>query len=136
MNSSIKFELTETSDYCGGALPPEELLEDYKTPKPFLDTLYIHQSKYRADDGVVVAFVNGNATVQGLVMGEYYSFLSPKFDVEAMMQDETLHQQGINIGCLHQENLTPVFSFIIEDKTKKLVQNIHKKCNPCVPPAQ
>lgn len=135
LNSSIKFELTETSDYCGGAVPPEELLEKYRTPKPFGDTLYLHQSKFRADDGVAIAFVDGKAIVKSLNNGEYFAFLAPKFDVEAMMQDESFLRQGIDAGCLHQENLTPEFIFTVVSTTKNVQKKVHKKCNPCLPPA-
>jgi len=40
----ISGKVTETSDYCGGARPPEELIEQLKTPKPLADKVLIIKS--------------------------------------------------------------------------------------------
>ena len=131
----IKFEITQTQDYCGGAMPPEEVLEEYRTPKPFAGTLYIHQNAGRTDDGIALKFENGSATTEGLVRGTYTVFLEKKMDIEAMTNDESIARQGIDIGCLQAQNLMPIFSFEVEAKTKKITNKVHLKCNPCLPPA-
>ena len=38
-----------TSDYCGGANPNDELIEELNTPKPFNGTIYIHKDPERRD---------------------------------------------------------------------------------------
>jgi len=59
---SIKFNITSTSDYCGGANPPEELIADLQNPKPFTGTLYIHKDNGRVDEGVALDFKEGKST--------------------------------------------------------------------------
>ncbi len=132
---AVKFEIAATSDYCGGAAPPEEMIEDMRTPKPYTGVLYIHKDQNREDDGIKLIFDEGAATVRGLVPGQYYAYLEKKMDLENESAINELASQGIDIGCLIELNLMFMFDFTIEESTKIITDKMHKICNPCLPPA-
>lgn len=139
MNSSIKLEVTATKDYCGGANPAEEMLEELKKPQPYSGTLYLHNNKARQDDGIEIVFVDGLATADGLNNGFYYMFTEKKIDIDKIQEDqeslEKMAIEGIDIGCLFGESQRSVFEFEVDDKTKIITQQMHIRCNPCLPPA-
>ena len=68
----IKFNITETSDYCGGAAPNEEVMQTLRTKKPYTGTLYVHASSDRSDDGQVLTITNGEVKQAGFVEGKYH----------------------------------------------------------------
>lgn len=139
MTKSIKLEVTAKRDYCGGANPGEELLEEMRKPQNYSGILYLHSSKERKDDGVEIVFVEGLATAEGLNNGTYYMFLEKKIDLNKLQEDqeaiEKMASQGIDIGCLFGESQQSAFNFEVVDKTKVITREMHIKCNPCLPPA-
>ena len=134
-HKAVKFEIAITSDYCGGAAPPEEMIEEMRTPKPYTGVLYIHKSQNREDAGIELTFEKGSATANGLVPGQHYAFLDKKMDLENESAMNELASQGTDIGCLIELNFSPMFTFQIEESTKIITDKMHKICNPCIPPA-
>src|SRR5687768_11984069 len=47
--------VTQTSSYCGGARPSEEILEEYNKPKPYIGkVLHVREGKDNVSGGKVV----------------------------------------------------------------------------------
>lgn len=134
-DKSVKLEIAVTSDYCGGAAPPDEMIEEMRIPKPYTGVLYIHKSRHREDDGIELTFDKGAATAKGLVPGQYYAYLEKKMDLKNESAMNEIASQGIDVGCLIELNFMIMFVFNIEESTKIITEKMHKICNPCLPPA-
>jgi len=124
--SNIRFVLTETSDYCGGAAPPEELLKVLETPRPLRTRTVIFETK---NDGViynpVIEFTSPD-TVLSLPIGEYKVYPDPGEHPDWPKQYE---------ACMQEYYSTPIATFeILKGETQKAF-NIHFTCNPCGEPA-
>lgn len=132
IKNAIQFEITTTQDYCGGAAPPDELIEDLRTPKPYTGSLYIHQNATREDDGIVVEVANGTCSSEGLVEGTYYVYLDPK-----MPEISRANLSPINIqkaDCNLQHNRKPLATIALDNSTALVTQNLHIICDPCMEP--
>jgi hypothetical protein len=133
VNRVIKLNVTETSDYCGGASPPTELLQDLKKEKPFTGTLYVHAMPDRTDDGQTLIISNGKLKQSGFSEGEYFVFLLPKISRNREDMSNAQMDQEM-ILCLEMVSLQGNANFTIAKKTKSVSFNVHKMCNPCIPP--
>jgi hypothetical protein len=138
--NSVKFEIAVTSDYCGGAAPSDELIKELKTPKPYTGVLYIHNDTQREDDGIKLKFNKGTATVTGLNPGQYFGFMDKKIDFKSdptvvAVRPKKRSDTIIDTNCLEEHNTTPNYTFSLEESTTQKSDTIHKRCNPCIPPA-
>ncbi|MDG1720879.1 MAG: hypothetical protein P8I31_06465 [Bacteroidia bacterium] len=138
IDRSIKFNLTNTSDYCGGAMPNEDLIDDLNTPKPFNGVIYIHKDPERKDKGIAQKFKNGKASISGLVNGEYLLFEHPAIDIEELEKNdktENNQPQGImESECKFMKNFQVLEVVSIDQETKDVSINIHLSCDPCNEP--
>jgi hypothetical protein len=136
-NRSIKFNVTSTSDYCGGAMPDEKLIDDLNTPKPFNGIIYIHKDPERKDKGIIQEFKNGKANISGLVNGEYLLFEYPAIDIEKLENNkiENDQPQGImDSECKFMKNFQILEVVSIDQETKDVSININLICDPCIEP--
>jgi hypothetical protein len=129
----ILFSANYTEEYCGGAPPSDELIESLMTPKPYSDSIYLHQSAKRDDEGVKFAFnKNGQKDIIGLVNGEYFVFLNAKRSRE--YYQNTVDNNLIDPNCMYDFNQMIIEKIVVSDTTTVIGFNIHKMCNPCEPP--
>lgn len=144
LDRSIKFNLTSTSDYCGGAMPDQSIIDDLNTPKPFNGTLYIHIDPERKDKGIAQEFKNGKASISGLVNGEYLLFEYPAINIEELENNkesednEEMENTGSNglmkSECKLMKNFQVLEGITIDQETKEISINIHLTCDPCGEP--
>ena len=128
---ALKIEITSTSDYCGGAVPNEEIMAALNEPKPYEGSIYIHTKPDRSDDGQKLEFANGKVNQAGFVEGVYFIFLIPKFDKKESTKnkmDEEMQE------CMEMYSAQNVGQFIVTKETKDVYLNVHQICNPCLPP--
>ena len=128
---TIQFEFLHTQDYCGGAYPPEELLEELKTPSPYSGTLYVHQNKDRSDKGIQLQFVEGKVAQEGFVEGTYYMFLYPKYTPSEIESSPVSPSDGPTPECFEKRSLTVLTSFEISRESTEIKKTIHIACDPC-----
>jgi hypothetical protein len=124
----IKLTVTETSDYCGGANPPAELLETLMTEKPFTGKLYVNSTPDRNDDGQTLIINNGSLKQSGFAEGVYFVFLHPKINREELTKTNVDEEM---ISCLEMVNSRYTASFIITKETKSSTIHAHIMCDPC-----
>lgn len=136
---STSFYVVSTEDYCGGAYPPDEIIEDLKTPKNFTGTLYIHSERNRSDKGVSLNVKDGNASISGLVAGDYYVFryeqpeaIKTKKINENQAPDPTNVQ--VSQRCLEERAKTVLTRFTLLKETLAVKLQLHLVCDPCMPP--
>ena len=126
----IKFNIQHTKAYCGGAAPSEEMLLEYRTPRPYSGSVYVHGSSLREDQGTEIKLVDGQALQAGFSKGEYFIFRNPKLDLSQEIQ----LKKGQTIECLKIENNKILAQFSIDSKTTEISDTIHLGCNPCEEP--
>ena len=123
-----------TSDYCGGANPNDELIEELNTPKPFNGTIYIHRDPERRDKGIKKRFVNGKATISTRIMGitDLELFQYPAIDFKKIENNES--GAIMKDDCRIQKNFQPVGVIIVDPETEEVSLDIHLTCDPCSEP--
>ena len=127
----IKLTVTETSDYCGGAAPPAELLQELSKEKPFTGKLYVHSLPDRGDDGQILIMSNGELKQSGFSEGVYFVFQYPKINREELTKTKMDEEM---ISCLEMLSLQFAANFVVAKETKSVTFKVHKICDPCIPP--
>ena len=131
---SIDLKIQYTSDYCGGAAPPEELINNLRKPKPFTGKMFIHQDLQRNDDGIEVTFVEGVAKISGLVEGDYYLYKEAKVNMDSFYRNVVVDMPMVDPNCLYAWQNTTLAKFSVDKKTKSVSDTLNFECNPCEPP--
>lgn len=134
INRTIELNIDKTEDYCGGAFPEKEIIDELKTPKRYNGKLYVHSKKNRTDDGIELVFKDGKCIIKRFSDGIYYVFTQPKMTREDHMKNQKLLEQGVDIECLVQENLRTSLAFEILSSTKSITAQVNFICDPCTPP--
>jgi hypothetical protein len=125
----INLTLFYTQQYCGGAAPDDEILEQYKMAKPYTDTVYLHQSPDRQDEGVTVRLnKQGKAKLEGVSEGTYFAFRFPKMNMENIKIDPTKPGDPL---CEHNYQSREMIVLNIESYTTDLSDTLRFSCNPC-----
>ena len=132
VNRTIKFNITSTSDYCGGAIPSEEIMESLITPSSFNGTLYFHKNTDRSDKGIAQEFKNGKASIKGLVNGEYAIFKHPPINMDKLENSDS--DENLENECEMMRNLQMLEMVNIDKETKEVSIHIHFICDPCQEP--
>ncbi|NNJ56687.1 MAG: hypothetical protein HKP14_11160 [Bacteroidia bacterium] len=130
---NLTFEITTSQDYCGGAHPTDELVEDMLKPKPYTGTIYIHQSSVREDEGIQLQIEEGKANSSGLSTGTYYLYLTPKLN-DPVTETNVSPKEQKRTECNLMHNKKSLSSFTIEEKSTNVSRNLHIICDPCMDP--
>lgn len=144
--SPITLFFTQTSSYCGGAAPPEELLQSLTTPIPLTgEKFYVRKgNKNNPDEKPILEWVsdaNGIASFH-LNPGEYYVVFENKLDRSTFEEYVNIYGKGnnyygpIDTKCLEEWLLKPELVFIVSDTGENsFTINTHKPCSwnsvPC-----
>lgn len=126
----VELNVNETEQYCGGAQPPEEILQELSTPHPVTNrTLYISPESKKTV--VVIDVLEGKATTQ-LKPGKYEVrlFSEEQLKEQLSMQEEWL---GDEEECYKQWMRKVVGTFEITKKSESVSFNIEVSCDPCLP---
>lgn len=128
---TIKGKLTQTSNYCGGAAPSDEMLMEYATPKPYaFKTLYVRKGdvndlkkpivmKFRSD-------ANGMFSFQ-LPAGVYSIIQENQAEELDLKKIPTGHYLVANEKCLKEWWAKPLYLLkVTEDKEIEI--NFHHPC--------
>ena len=133
-NRTVKINIMSTSDYCGGANPNDELIEELNTPKPFNGTIYIHKDPERRDKAITKRFVNGKATISTRIMGitDLGLFQYPAINLKKIENNES--GAIMKNDCRIEKNFQPLGMIIVDPETKEVSLDIHLTCDPCSEP--
>ncbi|MBO6516930.1 MAG: hypothetical protein JJ975_10305 [Bacteroidia bacterium] len=123
---SVKLRLTETSTYCGGAAPPDDLIRELRTPKPFRGNqpLYLLDSNEVCIDSI---HPSGQDSTYQL------NLPAGNWTIRYKQKIAENHGKTERERCLHDWKHRKLAEFQILQDTAITV-NIHKDCNPCYPP--
>ncbi len=126
-NTNITIEFTQTSDYCGGAAPSEEMLEELKTPQPMGRIIFyiVKGSKhsYKAYKRVLTSEM-GDVELS-LPKGKYAIFSEKQMKKFVKLNDS--ETQLWDNKCLKEKHFTPLL-IINTYKANQFKLNIHNKC--------
>jgi hypothetical protein len=144
----IKINLTQTSSYCGGVYPPDELLTELRTPKKLPNQKIVIRQGI-ANDWNVPIVVDGVSDSNGVVVVEladgtyslvYENKATTAYYKQLLQQfgDKSYEEGGIDKKCLEQFMLTPEAVFEVKNgKTATaVIVNLHHGCpwerTPCL----
>jgi hypothetical protein len=130
---TVSGKVTQTSSYCGGARPDEEMLLEAAKPKPYAaKVFYIRKGNENSMlKEIILKFetdLNGNFTIQ-LPQGIYSIIQSGQekaFELSDYPSSEFMQVDG---GCLKEWWRKPYYVLgILEKNIKGLKFNFHKRC--------
>jgi len=122
----VTLNVTMTSNYCGGAPPPEEMLEKLNTPKKFTNqSFFVSTQKSLMDNLIEMKTTSAGTLDISLEMGTYYVFLPQKISAKLSGNDKS------EAECEKWKN-TPNGSFNVSNENS-VSFNIHKTCDDCSP---
>lgn len=144
----INITITQTSNWCGGARPSEEMEREFRTPKPFPDCkVYIRKDSNILYSPILYSLTtnaNGKINVK-LPPGKYIVVNELKRDdsvYKATMErfkEATENTAPIDTQCYKIFMAEPDFVIIVPNRKSKGISkthNYHKHCNwsgaPCV----
>lgn len=121
--------ITQTSSYCGGARPSEEMLEEYGKPKPYPGkTLYISKSGSRE---VFSRFVSNDSGYFSLSLpaGSYRVWQDEQLRPFKPGQESENKMIVADTSCLRRWWNTPLGEFELESESVNLKSiNFHRPC--------
>ncbi len=144
----LELSITSTSQYCGGAAPPQELQDNLAKPKPLENkVIYVRKDKNDLSTPILYTLttdLNGRASLK-LAPGKYTFVDASKkdrllYDALLIKHKEATGQAGpIDPKCLLEYMTNPDFEVIIpktkKKATKKVGFNYFLSCNwagvPC-----
>ncbi len=125
----IEILLTQTSLYCGGAKPPDELLKKLNTPKPLIEkTVYIKKGDNNTFDSEVYLKVSSDTSGKirfQLPAGKYFIVDESKKDSSCyytLLKEygtATKNTPAVDKKCLKNWYEQPNFVFEIKDSDVK-----------------
>jgi hypothetical protein len=135
----VEIRITNTSSYCGGIPPPEEVRIEHNTPKPFAKKIiFIKKGEQNTFDSKIflelVSDSAGKIEIQ-LPPGKYFIVDELKKDTSFFnrmikkYEKESKNCSAINKDCLRKWYEQPDFVFEIKEESTKLVVNFHDSCS-------
>ena len=145
---NVTIQVWETSQYCGGARPTDEMLNAIQTPKPLAGQLcFIRKNETNSTSSTPIASAtsdaNGKINVT-LASGTYCVVFPNKVDSAAYKMyltkfgEATSNYSAIDKKCLDKWFQTPEHVFSISDPKQPFQTEftIHRSCSwntiPCV----
>lgn len=143
---SVEIVLTQTSSYCGGAAPPQYLLDELATPKPLGGVEYfIRKGKTNVVTDPIVT--SGTSTENGFISlmlpeGTYCLVFANKVDrttydsIYNQLKDGNANNTPVDKACLDKWLSAPEFVFSpVIGSTQARQLNVHQPCSwdatPC-----
>ena len=122
--SEVSIAVVFTSDYCGGANPPDGILQALSVERPLTNSDLVIKSVETGD--IQRATTDGEGTVKiSLSTGKYELFDPTKLTAEPASNDALLQSQ-----CIEWKK-TPDAVFELTKDEQTIAVKIHKTCNPC-----
>ena len=122
--NEVNLIVTMTSNYCGGAAPPEELLEGLKVPKKFSNqNIFLSTEKGLQENMQELTTSAAGNIKTSLKKGTYYIFLPQKISMKHTSKDRSEKE------CTEWKN-TPNGTFVVGE-SNNIAFNIHKTCDAC-----
>jgi hypothetical protein len=132
----VSGSITQTSSYCGGAAPPQDMLDRLAMPQSFPNcTFYIRKSKsnsFLIPTQKVTTDSNGNLKIN-LAPGNYCLILENK--LKYPNTDALAGQFNIDQKCLKAEWNKCEYSIVVVNKNISFTYNVHRRCawdQPCM----
>lgn len=133
---SVHIEFTQTSSYCGGMAPTEEMMKRYRTPVAKSGLYYLKKGHVNTFDAEVLKVISATDGSIDLVLppGDYLI-------VDEKKKDETIYkkhlEKGLNYSkyyhgfseeCLKEWFEKPDLTFTVADSSLSLKRNYHTPC--------
>lgn len=126
-NNTVRIKCTQTSDYCGGARPSEEMLEELQQPKPIVsDTFYIVKGKTNTFKIFKKVVTDKNGFIRLKLPKGTYSIYT-KAQMQPFKAKQNTDIQTWDNECLRKMHKTPLAIFNAANK-KVVSFNLHQKC--------
>lgn len=130
--TTITAKITVTSDYCGGARPSDEMLEQLRTPKPAIRrAIYIKYGSVNTEKTRLIKKVltdsNGMFTIQ-LKKGYTYQFLE-EWQCQNFKIPQATQWVKWDEKCFRERYATP--NYVLNTKKSKqnlITFNYHQPC--------
>ena len=105
-------------------------MEELHTPKPYNDTIYIHEIKDARREGTAlkVKLKKGKAGLPFLANGVYVAFKTPVYQIDSSSTD--FGQEN----CYYETSFMPFFTFTIKEPNQFITDTVNIQCDPCLPP--
>lgn len=125
-NDEITLKIEYTSNYCGGANPPDELIQKLKTPKKYSEMeIYLSRKDNLSGDLTKLKTDENGEVSTSLNTGTYYLFMPEKKNIE-------LKEGGEAESCEKWKN-TPNGEFTVKLDSNEVAISITKTCDTCGP---
>ena len=119
--------ITQTSSYCGGAAPPQEMLERLSRPQPYANQVYYigKIGKKKSTFQKITSDTLGAFLLQ-LPVGKYVVFSAEK--MKPFIMPASNKYTKYDAACLRKQYATPDASFEIKNKNVAVNWNVHHAC--------
>ena len=134
-NHPVNLKISSTESYCGGANPPDELLEKLRTPKPYTGKIYLNSSAERSNGEIEIDIVDGEFTFLEVKIGAYHLFRYPKYTEATKATSDQTERIDSNPDCKKERSLKSLGQIDITAESEEVEATIHLLCDPCIPPA-
>ena len=126
--------VTYTSEYCGGAYPDDEILEELMVPKPFeKETIYIFNNDNVQD--IVSYQLNKEGKVSlNLQVGKYTVCQYNHLKVAQEMEEQLSQGPGKEGFCPPDWKFEIAAELEVGEKGGEYTVNLHLVCDPCKEP--
>lgn len=129
----IKGYVTSTEDYCGGARPSDEMLQDLSTPKPFANkVIYVKMGTVNKNSNKTVKKLTTDANGRFSVMlspGNTYYFIE-EWKAKVFVTPKNTRELVWDIPCLRKRYASPDFVIKLKKGANPEVQiNYHQNCS-------
>jgi len=133
---SVTGNVTQTNSYCGGAAPPDFLLEELATPRPFPDKKFhvISGEANTADRKIILSFTSDSAGKFSLQLDPgTYSIILDEQVASADAKKYKTQSQSINEDRYKSWWAKPFYLLKAEERAKatgikRLSFNFHHRC--------
>lgn len=131
---TISGQVIVTEDYCGGAAPPDELVENLRKPHPYANAELFIRSTAKVKGSTTIGKIrtseNGKFSID-LPVGKYAVVTNSKLSILGLSLTNPEAKMSSCTEWLEKPD------FILEVATDAKNVNIYKfhvSCNPCLPP--
>lgn len=122
----IQFSVQYTSEYCGGAYPPDEVLKALDVERPLKNKELIIKRKDADETYSLMCDAKGVASLS-LPQGQYLVFYPIKMTAEPS-------ENALSVEQCAQWKKTPDTAFAVTADTKNIDLKVRQTCNPCEAP--